>query len=152
MVVNIIGLQASSLTSTKALIQMYGLWPINILVLCPYNLISLTINKKSSLKKTGTFFLTRDNLKLGLVLGLITPLIVLVIIYFLKFSDIDFGQFIKEFKQTRQYITFWGVWCLVGNIALFTYYINTNKDRTAKGIFAITLVYGIGILLLKLFI
>lgn len=105
------------------------------------------------MKKTGTFFLKRDNLKLGLILGLITPMIVLVIIYFLKFSEHqDFNQFLRSFTQQRQLITFWGVWCLVGNIALFTYYINTNIDRTAKGIFAITLVYGIGILLLKLFI
>jgi hypothetical protein len=104
------------------------------------------------LKTTGTFFLTRDNLKLGLVLGLITPFIVLVIIYFIKFSSYEFNEFLRSFFQQKQLITFWGVWCLVGNIALFTYYINTNKDRTAKGIFAITLVYGIGILLLKLFI
>jgi hypothetical protein len=39
----------------------------------------------------------------------------------------------------------------VGNIALFTYYINTTRDKTAKGIFAVTLIYGIGVLLLKLF-
>ena len=104
------------------------------------------------MKTTGTFFLTRDNLKLGLVLGLITPFIVLVIIYFIKFSSYEFNQFLRSFFQQKQLITFWGVWCLVGNIALFTYYINTNKDRTAKGVFAITLVYGIGILLLKLFI
>jgi hypothetical protein len=104
------------------------------------------------LKKTGTFFLTRNNLKLGLVLGLITPMIVLVIIYFLKFSSYEFNDFLRTFFREKQLITFFGVWCLVGNIALFTYYINTNKDSTAKGIFGITLIYGIGILLLKLFI
>lgn len=104
------------------------------------------------MKKTGTFFLTKDNLKMGLLLGLITPFFVLVIIYFLKFSIYDFSEFLSMFFQQKQLITFFGVWCLVGNIALFTYYINTNKDRTAKGIFAITLIYGIGILLLKLFI
>jgi hypothetical protein len=70
----------------------------------------------------------------------------------LKFSHYEFDYFVKLFLKTKQLITFWGVWCLVGNIALFTYYINTNKDKTAKGIFAVTLVYGIGILLLKLFI
>ena len=85
-------------------------------------------------------------------MGLITPFIVLVIIYFLRFSSYDFDAFLKTFFQQKQMITFFGVWCLVGNIALFTYYINTNKDNTAKGIFAITLVYGIGILVLKLFI
>jgi hypothetical protein len=105
------------------------------------------------LKTTGTFFLTRDNLKLGLILGLFTPMIVLVIIYLFKFSDnYAFDDFMRTFFHQRQLITFFGVWCLVGNIALFTYYINTNKDKTAKGIFAVTLIYGIGILLIKLFI
>ena len=104
------------------------------------------------MKKSGTFFLTRDNLKLGLVLGLISPLIVFVIVYFIRFSGFDFNEYLQLFFREKNVITFWGVWCLVGNIALFTYYINTNKDRTAKGIFAVTLIYGIGILLLKLFI
>ena len=89
---------------------------------------------------------------MGLLLGLITPFFVLVIIYFLKFSSYGFSEFLSMFFQQKQLITFFGVWCLVGNIALFTYYINTSKDSTAKGIFAITLIYGIGILLLKLFI
>jgi len=103
------------------------------------------------LKKTGTFFLKKDNLQMGLILGLVTPLIVFVIIYFIRFTGWSFGEFVKEFFRQNQLITFFGVWCLVGNIALFTYYINTNRDKTAKGIFAVTLIYGIGVLLLKLF-
>jgi hypothetical protein len=104
------------------------------------------------LKKTGTFFLTKDNLKLGFILGFIAPLIVFLIVYFLRFSGYAFNEFLRVFVNEKKLITFWGVWCLVGNIALFTYYINTAKDKTAKGIFAITVVYGIGILLLKLLI
>ncbi|MGZ3940019.1 MAG: hypothetical protein ACXVBK_14715 [Flavisolibacter sp.] len=104
------------------------------------------------MKKPGTFFLTKDNMQLGLILGLIAPLIVFLIVYFFKFSGYTLDAFIRVFFAEKRIITFWGVWCLVGNIALFTYYINTSKDRTAKGIFAVTLVYGIGILLLKLLI
>jgi hypothetical protein len=103
------------------------------------------------LKKTGTFFLKKDNLQIGLLLGLISPVFVLIIIYLLKFTEYDFNDFMRTFFRENRLITFFGVWCLVGNIALFTYYINTSKDKTAKGIFAITLVYGIGILVLKLF-
>ena len=91
-------------------------------------------------------------MKLGIVLGLITPLFVLFIIYYAKFSSYEFNDFWKTFLREKRLITFVGVWCLVANIALFTYYINTTKDRTAKGIFAVTLLYGLGILLLKLFI
>ncbi len=104
------------------------------------------------MKKTGTFFLTKDNLRLGIILGLITPLIVFAIVYYARFSGYTFEEFIDLFFREKQIITFWGVWCLVGNIALFTYYINTNKDKTAKGIFAVSLIYGIGVLLLKLFV
>jgi hypothetical protein len=103
------------------------------------------------LKKTGTFFLKKDSLQLGLLLGLITPVIVFVIIYFVRFTGYSFDEFARVFFRENRLITFFGVWCLVGNIALFTYYINTSKDQTAKGIFTLTLIYGIGILLLKLF-
>ena len=67
------------------------------------------------------------------------------------FFKLRFDEFIRVFFRENRFITFFGVWCLVGNIALFTYYINTARDKTAKGIFAVTLVYGIGVLLLKLF-
>lgn len=104
------------------------------------------------MKKTGTFFLTRDNLKLGLLLGFIAPLVIFFILYLFKFSGYSLDAFIRVFFNEKKIITFWGVWCLVGNIALFTYYINTAKDQTAKGLFAVTVLYGIGILLLKLLI
>ncbi|WP_072836879.1 hypothetical protein [Flavisolibacter ginsengisoli] len=103
------------------------------------------------MKKTGTFFLKKDNLQMGLILGLITPVIVFIIIYIARFSGYTFPEFIRVFFRENRLITFFGVWCLVGNIALFTYYINTSRDQTAKGIFAVTLIYGIGVLLIKLF-
>lgn len=85
------------------------------------------------------------------MLGLVLPLLVFFIIYVSRFSTEPFGTFLHRFFSQNTLITFFGVWCLVGNIALFTYYINTGRDRTAKGIFFITLLYGIGVLLLKLF-
>lgn len=94
--------------------------------------------------------LKKDNLKLGLVLGLIGPLIGLVVIYFIKFSGISFGDFMDDFIHNNKLITSIGSLSLLANVILFTLYINTHRDSTAKGIFIITLVYGIGILVLKL--
>lgn len=88
---------------------------------------------------------------MGLILGLVTPLIIFIIIYIGRFSGYSFDEFIGVFLRENRLITFFGVWCLVGNIALFTYYINTARDKTARGIFGVTLVYGIVVLLLKLF-
>jgi len=89
---------------------------------------------------------------MGFILGFILPLIVFLILYFIKFNDRSLDDFFNQFMNDKSKITFVGVWSLVSNIALFTYYVNTNKDRTAKGIFAITLLYGIGILLAKVII
>ncbi len=101
------------------------------------------------MKTTGTFFLKKDNLQLGLLLGLLLPVIVFLLIYLIRFNEDSLSDFLKTFAAQKGLITFFGVWCLVSNIALFTYYVNTNKDHTAKGIFAITLLYGIGILVAK---
>ena len=89
---------------------------------------------------------------MGLVLGLILPVIIFLLIYLVRFNERPLDDFFREFINNKGLITFFGVWCLVSNIALFTYYVNTNKDRTAKGVFAITLLYGIGILLAKVLI
>lgn len=82
-------------------------------------------------------------------MGFVLPLLVFLLIYLVRFNDASLGDFMQTFASQKGLITFFGVWCLVCNIALFTYYVNTNKDKTAKGIFAITLLYGIGILLAK---
>ncbi|RYZ28240.1 MAG: hypothetical protein EOO10_10200 [Chitinophagaceae bacterium] len=104
------------------------------------------------MKTTGTFFLKRDNLQMGLILGFILPVIVFFLIYLIRFGDSPLEDFFDTFLAQKSLITFFGVWCLVSNIAMFTYYVNTQKDRTAKGIFAMTLIYGIGILLAKVLI
>ena len=100
----------------------------------------------------GTFILKRDNLKLGLVLGLVGPVLGLVIVYFLKFSAYGFLEFLDYFFNTRGLITSVGALCLLANAVLFTIYINTHRDNTAKGIFVTTLLYGIAILIIKVFI
>ena len=92
----------------------------------------------------------KDNLRLGLVLGLIAPIVSLIIYYFVKFyptfSVRDFLVFVKDNKTQ---ITAISVPCLVLNIALFTIYINSHRDQTAKGVFAATLLYAIVALLFK---
>jgi len=92
----------------------------------------------------------KDNLRLGLALGLVGPLLGLVIIYFIKFPSYSFKEFLEYFMNDNKLITSIGSLSLLVNVKLFTLYVNTHRDETAKGIFIITLVYGIGILVLKI--
>lgn len=92
----------------------------------------------------------KDNLKLGIILGLFGPAIGLFVIYYFRFSSIPFSEFFDLFINTNRLITSIGSLSLIANVVLFTIYINTNRDHTAKGIFIVTLVYGISILILKI--
>ena len=94
----------------------------------------------------------KDNLKLGLVLGVIGPLVGLIVIYFVRedFRSLSFIEYLEYVFTDNKLITSIGSLSLLANVILFTLYVNTRRDKTAKGIFLVTLVYGIGILVLKL--
>lgn len=96
-------------------------------------------------------FLKKDNLRLGLILGLIGPLLGLLVIYKISFSALSFKEFLDYFMHDNKVITHVGTLSLLANAVLFAIYVHFDKAQTFKGIFIITLFYGVGILLLKLF-
>jgi hypothetical protein len=86
------------------------------------------------------------------VLGLLGPVLGLVVVYFIKYNELSFSDFFDLFINTKSMITAVGSLSLLANVVLFTLYVNTHRDNTAKGIFIVTLIYGIAILLLKVVI
>ncbi len=96
--------------------------------------------------------LTKDNLRLGLVLGLIGPIIGFALVYYIKFPYFTFKEFLDYFMNDSKVITNVGTFSLLANALLFAIYVHFDKVQTFKGIFIITMVYGITILLLKVFI
>jgi len=93
--------------------------------------------------------LKKDNLKFGIVLGLLGPLVGLAVVYLVSYRSFSFGEFFNFFITDNKRITSIGALSLLANAILFTLYINTHRDSTAKGIFLTTVIYGIGILVLK---
>lgn len=94
---------------------------------------------------------TKDNLRLGLLLGLIGPLAGLFVVYRIKFPSLSVQEFLDYFMHDNKVITNVGTLSLLANALLFALYVHFDKTQTYKGIFIITLFYGIGILILKLF-
>ena len=95
----------------------------------------------------------KDNFVLGLILGLLAPFLGLIIFKFSKFS-------VFSFKETFQFLVYEPGFrtlsvalslSLLLNALLFTIYINSGKDYTAKGIFVTTLIYGLVVLSIKTF-
>lgn len=97
--------------------------------------------------------LKKDNLSLGIVLGLLTPLVAFFLYYFFLIrphNNIGLGQFFNILKDNRQMIPKIVSICLLLNGLVFFLYTRTRKDITAKGIFLMTMLYAIVVLLLKL--
>ena len=94
--------------------------------------------------------MNKDNLRLGIVLGFIAPIFGMALYYFIQFRNVmtlsEFGHVILVEKRL---LTALISVSLVANAVIFTYYINKRKDRTAKGIFIATCIYGIASLLWK---
>ena len=94
----------------------------------------------------------RDDFKLGLLWGFILPLLSVVIFYFIKFYPLySMGEMFGALKTNKSLVRAISITCLFLNVVLFTVYINTRIDKTAKGIFAITIIYAISSLIFNYF-
>lgn len=97
--------------------------------------------------------LKKDNLLFGVIMGLIAPMLALIIYFFVSFypKGASFSEFIYFLRTNSILLTSVSTLSLFANAVIFTIYINSHRDKTAKGIFVSTLVYGIFVLLVKFF-
>lgn len=92
----------------------------------------------------------KDDLRLGLFLGFIAPIVGMLLYYMVQFrNSITFGEFFHIILVQRTLLTAIVSVSLVANAAIFTFYINKRLDQTAKGIFIATCVYGVASLIWK---
>jgi hypothetical protein len=85
----------------------------------------------------------KDNLKLGLILGFIAPIIGLFGYYLWKFRLFTLNEFFQVLNMQKSLLSGIISIALIANAILFTLYINEHKDKTAKGIFIATCIYAL---------
>ena len=94
--------------------------------------------------------LKKDNLKLGILYGLIAPLLAMCLYYLFVLADkISFSEYMYYLGTNRSLLTGVSSISLVANANVFTIFVNTHRDKSEKGVFVTTLVYGIAVLLIK---
>jgi hypothetical protein len=93
----------------------------------------------------------KDHLRTGLVLGFLAPVLGMLGYYFFKFypNNVTLSEFWSLLMQNRSFFTGLTSIALIANAVLFTIFINTHRDQAAKGVFVITILFGIVVLLLK---
>ena len=95
--------------------------------------------------------LKRDNLKLGLVLGFLAPLIGFTAHYLTRFRLFTVKEYLQVLLMEKSLLSGVISLSLIVNAVIFTIYINTQKDKTASGIFIATCIYGVLALIFKWF-
>lgn len=96
--------------------------------------------------------LKQDKLSLGILLGLLAPVVGLLVYYLVTFlpRDQSLSDFFSMLRQNRHLLPKLISICLLANGVVFYLYTRKRRDLTARGIFLVTMLYAIVILLLKI--
>lgn len=85
----------------------------------------------------------KDNFIFGVAMGFIAPMIGFLIYKLIKFKGLTFTEMLQWMKLNPNLITVSISISLMANAILFTIYINGYRDKTAKGIFVMTMIYAV---------
>jgi len=91
----------------------------------------------------------KDNFIFGLALGLVAPVIGFMIFKLYKFNGLSLSEMLQWMKFNPNLISISISVSLMANAILFTIYINGRRDKTAKGIFVLTIIYAIIAMIFK---
>ena len=95
--------------------------------------------------------LKKDDLRLGLILGFLAPVLGFAAYYLLRFRLFSVNEFFQVLMMQKSLLSGIVSMALIANAVVFTLYINQHKDKTAKGVFIATCVYALIALGLKWF-
>ena len=88
-----------------------------------------------------------DSMALGLIAGLMLPLITLVLIWVIRY-DIGLGEFLSSFQRIGMLSKMISL-SVIPNLLLFFIFIWTNRTFSARGVIFATLVVAMVMLVLK---
>jgi len=84
----------------------------------------------------------KDNFIYGMTLGLVGPVLGFLIYKYIKFQSFTLVEMFQWMRLNPNLITVFISVSLMANAILFTIFINGHRDKTAKGIFVLTLIYA----------
>ena len=93
----------------------------------------------------------KDSFVFGLALGFVAPVLGFMLFKLYKFQGLSTAEMFQWMKMNPNLISVSISFSLLANAILFTIYINGHRDKTAKGVFLITVLYAVVALFFKYF-
>jgi NADH:ubiquinone oxidoreductase subunit K len=87
----------------------------------------------------------------GVILGIVSPFAGIFLFYLWKAPSAQFSYFLQTMLASKTLLTAAISFSLLINAIVFTLCVNTRKDKTAKGVFIVTLIITIPAIIYKIF-
>lgn len=91
---------------------------------------------------------TFNNFTLGLVLGILAPIVTMLIVYFSRFTQYIFTELIDYLINTQVFTKIVSL-CVIPNLILFFVFIWLNYLYSARGVLMATIVFAIFVFVTK---
>lgn len=95
-------------------------------------------------KKNGS-----DRLLVGFLLGFFVPVIFFLIIYQLKYANMEFITYLRSIWQMKIFFKIVSL-CVFSNLGFFLLFYRRKYDMAARGVILATFIYAFVILVAKL--
>lgn len=90
-----------------------------------------------------------DRILTGWIIGTIIPLLIFLITYFVKFSEMNFRDYLNNLWQMRIFMKLLSL-CVFPNLAFFLFFYRKKYDMAARGVIMATFIYAFLVLITKL--
>ena len=90
-----------------------------------------------------------DRIFLGWLLGTIVPLVIFMITYEVKYSEIEFSLYMKNLWNMKLFLKILSL-CVFPNLGFFLLFYRMKYDMAARGVIMATFMYTFMVLIAKL--
>jgi len=90
-----------------------------------------------------------DRLVVGFIIGLLVPIIFFMIVYQIKYANIDFVTYIRKTWEMKIFLKILSV-CVFPDLGFFLLFYRRKYDMAARGVILATFIYAFAVLIAKL--
>jgi hypothetical protein len=90
-----------------------------------------------------------DQILTGWIIGIIFPIVVFLIVYQLKYSEMEFTVYIRNIWQMKIFLKILSL-CVFPNLGFFFLFYRVKYDMAARGVIMATFMYAFAVLVAKL--
>lgn len=90
-----------------------------------------------------------DRIVTGWLIGILLPLIIFLITYQVKYSEMEFSVFVQNMWQMKILMKLLSI-CVFPNLGIFFIFYRLKYDMAARGVIMATFMYAFMVLIAKL--